>query len=68
MRSLVKQARILLSGLTEPNEWSIDLSLRNYLPIQNMLQRCVEFLPILKQTRFDPQEQVCVYCATQICD
>jgi D-amino-acid oxidase len=49
---------LLLGGLTEPNEWSKDISLENYRPIQDMLERCVEFLPILKQAEFDPQETV----------
>jgi hypothetical protein len=45
MCSLAKNTRILLRGLDEPNEWSANISLQNYLPIQNMLQRCVEFRP-----------------------
>jgi D-amino-acid oxidase len=49
---------LILGGLTEPNEWSRDISLENYRPIQDMLERCVEFLPILKQAKFDPQETV----------
>jgi HSP20 family molecular chaperone IbpA len=49
---------LILGGLTEPGEWSKDISLENYRPIQDMLDRCVEFLPILKQAQFDPQETV----------
>ncbi len=49
---------LLLGGLTEPNEWSLDLTLENYPPIRDMLQRCVEFLPILKQAHIDPEEPV----------
>jgi D-amino-acid oxidase len=49
---------LLLGGLTELDEWGRDISLENYPPIQNMLERCVEFLPVLKQARIDPQEPV----------
>ena len=49
---------LILGGLTEPNEWDKDISLMNYRPIQEMLIRCVEFLPILKQAQFDPEEMV----------
>jgi|SRR5579859_2325695 len=56
MRSLVKNARILVRGLTEPQERSTNNSLQNYSPVQNMLQHCTR--PILKPFRFDPQVQV----------
>src|SRR5215469_4311832 len=47
---------LLLGGLTEPHEWSLDITFENHPPIQEMLARCVEFMPILKQAQFDPQE------------
>ncbi|TMC22760.1 MAG: FAD-dependent oxidoreductase [Chloroflexi bacterium] len=49
---------LLLGGLTEPNEWSLNINLENYAPVRDMLERCVEFLPILKQARIDPNEAV----------
>ena len=49
---------LLLGGLTEANEWSMNINLENYAPIQDMLDRCVEFLPILKKARIDPAEPV----------
>jgi len=49
---------LLLGGLTEPDEWSTGINLENYSPIRDMLQRCVEFLPILKQACIDPKEPV----------
>jgi D-amino-acid oxidase len=49
---------LLLGGLTEPHEWGLDINLQNYAPIRDMLQRCVEFLPILRQARIDPEEEV----------
>lgn len=49
---------LILGGLTEPDQWSKDITLGNYRPIQEMLDRCAEFLPILKQAKFDPQETV----------
>lgn len=58
MHSLVKYAQILAKGLYQPHERYAAISLQNYAPTQNILQRCVEFLPILMQARFDPQEQV----------
>jgi D-amino-acid oxidase len=47
---------LLLGGLTEPHEWGTDINLENYSPIQDMLRRCVEFLPVLKQACIDPKE------------
>ncbi len=49
---------LILGGLTEPHEWGLNITLESYRPIQEMLARCVEFLPILKQAQFDPQEMV----------
>jgi D-amino-acid oxidase len=49
---------LLLGGLTEPHEWSLDITLENHPPIRDMLRRCIEFLPILQQARIDPEEPV----------
>ena len=49
---------LLLGGLVEPNEWNTDITLSNYQPVRGMLERCVEFLPILKQAQLDPEEPV----------
>jgi D-amino-acid oxidase len=38
----------VLGGLVEPGEWSTDLSLDTYPPIRDMLARCQEFLPVLR--------------------
>jgi D-amino-acid oxidase len=51
---------LLLGGLTEPHEWSTNITLENYSPIRDMLHRCIEFLPILKQAVIDPEKPVCV--------
>lgn len=37
---------LVLGGLVEAGEWSTDLSYR-YRPIREMVQRCIDFLPIL---------------------
>lgn len=50
--------RLLLGGLVEPDEWNTDISLENYQPIRDMFERCVSFLPVLKDARLDPMEPV----------
>jgi D-amino-acid oxidase len=52
--------KLILGGLTEPHEWSTDITLENYLPIRDMLHRCLEFLPILKQAYIDLDYPICV--------
>ena len=49
---------LLLGGLTEPDEWSTAITLHNYPPLRDMLQKCIEFLPILKQACIDEEEPV----------
>lgn len=49
---------LMLGGLTEPDEWSTDITLENYPPMRDMLQHCIEFLPILKHACIDPDEPV----------
>jgi len=39
---------VVLGGLVEPGEWGTDLTLENYQPIRDMLRRCQEFLPVLR--------------------
>jgi D-amino-acid oxidase len=39
---------LVLGGLVEPGEWGTDLTLENYPPIRDMLRRCQEFLPVLR--------------------
>jgi D-amino-acid oxidase len=43
----------LLGGLAEPNEWDLSISMQNYEPIRRMWERCVEFLPSLKNAQID---------------
>jgi D-amino-acid oxidase len=50
--------RLLIGGLVEHNEWSTDINLENYSFIQDMFDRCVEFLPILKDIKLDNDEPV----------
>ena len=49
---------LLLGGLTEEDEWSLDIGLHNYQPIRDMYRRCLEFMPILEQAQLDPAEPV----------
>ena len=39
---------LVLGGLVEPGEWSTELSLDAYPPIREMLARCQDFLPVLR--------------------
>ncbi|KAL2793840.1 hypothetical protein BJX66DRAFT_218105 [Aspergillus keveii] len=45
---------LVLGGITEPNEWEMDLSLDSPI-IQRMRSRCEPFLPMLKNARLDPE-------------
>lgn len=49
---------VVLGGLAEPDEWSLDVALHNYEPIREMVQRCVEFLPGLADAQIDVSEPV----------
>ena len=49
---------LVLGGLAEPDEWSLNINLENYSPVRDMLERCIEFLPILKNARIDANEPV----------
>lgn len=44
---------LLLGGLTEPHQWSLDLDLKTYGPVQEMLRRCRDFLPALAGAELD---------------
>ena len=49
---------LLLGGMAEENQWSLDIDLDNYAPLRAMLQRCRDFLPDLGNLRLDPAEPV----------
>ena len=49
---------LLIGGLAEPDEWDKAISLDNYPPIRDMLKRCINFLPILKDAEIDSIESV----------
>ena len=49
---------LLLGGLTEEDEWSLDIGLHNYQPIRDMYRRCLDFMPILARGEIDPGEPV----------
>ncbi|OKH52149.1 amino acid oxidase [Calothrix sp. HK-06] len=50
--------RLLLGGLVEPDEWNTDINLNNYQPVRDILERCIDFLPILEDANVDKQEPV----------
>lgn len=49
---------LVLGGLAEPHERDLRIGLDDYAPLQRMYERCVEFLPQLKQARIDAGEPV----------
>jgi D-amino-acid oxidase len=49
---------LILGGLAEPDQWSLDIGLHNYEPVRTMFRRCVDFLPILENAEIDATEPV----------
>jgi D-amino-acid oxidase len=49
---------LLLGGLVEPDEWRLNIDLENYAPIRAMLERCIDFLPVLANAQIDETEAV----------
>jgi D-amino-acid oxidase len=49
---------LLIGGMTEPNEWGLEIGLDNYGPVRDMLARCRDFLPILESAEIDAGEPV----------
>jgi D-amino-acid oxidase len=49
---------LVLGGLAEPDEWDLDIGLHNYEPVRQMLKRCVDFLPALRNAQIDAAEPV----------
>lgn len=48
---------LILGGIAQPHEWNLDLTLESPI-IQRMKERCIEFLPRLKNARLDPEYPV----------
>ena len=49
---------LVLGGLAEPDEWSLDIGLHNYEPIRAMHERCLAFMPALRDAEIDAAEPV----------
>jgi D-amino-acid oxidase len=49
---------LLLGGIAELGEWNTNINLGNYMPIRDILQRCREFMPILKSAVIDELDSV----------
>lgn len=50
--------RLLLGGLVEPGHYDTDLDLANHPPLRDMLDRCTEFLPVLRGAHLDDLDPV----------
>ncbi len=49
---------LVLGGLAEPDQASLDINLHNYEPIRAMYKRCCEFMPALENAEIDAAEPV----------
>ncbi|OUB77827.1 amino acid oxidase [Bacillus thuringiensis serovar zhaodongensis] len=49
---------LLLGGLAELNKWDLEVGLENYLPIEEMYNRCKSFFPPLEKAVIDSYEPV----------
>lgn len=49
---------LLLGGLVEKGEESTEIGLENYPLLQDMYDRCIDFLPMLKRAKLDEGEPV----------
>ncbi len=49
---------LLLGGLTEEDEWSLDIGLHNHQPVRDMYRRCLDFMLVLAHAQLDPAEPV----------
>jgi D-amino-acid oxidase len=49
---------LLIGGMTEPDEWGLDIGLDNYAPVGDMMARCQEFLPVLRSAEIDTEDPV----------
>jgi D-amino-acid oxidase len=52
------ETMLVLGGLTEEDEWSLDIGLHNHQPVRDMYRRCLDFMPVLEHGRLDPDEPV----------
>lgn len=48
---------LVLGGIVEPDQWRLDIGV-GYQPIRDMLQRCIDFLPVLATAQIDTGEPV----------
>lgn len=50
--------RLVLGGLAEPDEWGLDVGIDDYAPIRSMFDRCVDFMPALRNAEIDAAEPI----------
>ncbi|RKO93295.1 FAD dependent oxidoreductase [Blyttiomyces helicus] len=51
---------LILGGLTEPNEFSLDITMENYPPLKEMYDRNIRFYPDLAKAEIDPVYPIAV--------
>ncbi|MDP9848568.1 D-amino-acid oxidase [Streptosporangium lutulentum] len=49
---------LVLGGLAEKDEWGTDINLDNHGPVREMYERCLAFMPALRNAELDPDEPV----------
>ncbi|MGV9773273.1 FAD-dependent oxidoreductase [Streptosporangium sp. NPDC003464] len=52
------QRLLVLGGLAEKDEWDTGINLDNHRPVREMYERCLAFMPALRNARIDPDEPV----------
>jgi D-amino-acid oxidase len=50
--------RLILGGFAEPHQTSLDIGLHNHEPVREVLRRCIEFMPALREAEVDAMEPV----------
>lgn len=50
--------RIVLGAITEKDQWGLDINLQNYQPVQDIYDRCITFMPWLRELSLDEAEPV----------
>jgi D-amino-acid oxidase len=52
------ESLLVLGGLAEADEWSVDIGLHNHEPVREMYDRCTTFMPSLADMQLDTVEPV----------
>lgn len=49
---------LVLGGIAEAGEWGLDIDLASHEPVRAMVERCVEFLPALRDAKIDDAQPI----------